>query len=57
MSVCYRCEGDDVPEDFIIRMLEQAPVVASLLFLVYRQERRLAELQDTLIELIRSIKN
>lgn len=57
MSVCYRCEGDDVPEDFIIRMFEQAPVVASLLFLVYRQEKRLAELQDTLIELIRSIKN
>lgn len=46
-----------MPDELIVRMLEQAPVVASLLFLVYRQERRLAELQDTLIELIRSIKN
>jgi hypothetical protein len=41
-----------MPEEFIIKVLEQAPVVATLLFLVYRQEKRLSELQEALIELI-----
>ena len=45
-----------MPEEFIIKLLEQAPVVATLLFLVYRQERRLTELQDTLIELVRTMR-
>lgn len=45
-----------MPEEFIIKVLEQAPVVATLLFLVYRQERRLSELQDTLIELVRTMR-
>lgn len=45
-----------MPEEVIIRMLEQAPVVASLLFLVYRQEKRLSELQDTIIELVKTLR-
>lgn len=45
-----------MPDELIVRMLEQAPVVASLLFLVYRQEKRLSELQSTLIELVRSLR-
>jgi len=45
-----------MPDELIVRMLEQAPVVASLLFLVYRQEKRLSELQDTLIELVKSLR-
>jgi len=44
-----------MPEELIVRMLEQAPVVATLLFLVYRQETRLTELQQTLIDLARNI--
>jgi len=45
-----------MPDELIVRMLEQAPVVASLLFLVYRQEKRLSELQDTIIELVKSLR-
>lgn len=45
-----------MPEEFVVKLLEQAPVVATLLFLVYRQERRLSELQDTLIELVRTMR-
>lgn len=45
-----------MPEEVIVRMLEQAPVVASLLFLVYRQEKRLSELQDTIIELVKTLR-
>lgn len=45
-----------MPEELIVRMLEQAPVVASLLFLVYRQEKRLSELQDTIIELVKTLR-
>jgi len=45
-----------MPEEFIIKVLEQAPVVATLLFLVYRQERRLSELQATLIDLVRTMR-
>lgn len=45
-----------MPDEVIVRMLEQAPVVASLLFLVYRQEKRLSELQDTIIELVKTLR-
>jgi hypothetical protein len=45
-----------MPDELIVRMLEQAPVVASLLFLVYRQEKRLSELQDTIIELVKTLR-
>ena len=39
--------------DFLIRLLEQAPTVGALLFLVYRQDKRLSDLQMLLIELLR----
>lgn len=46
-----------MPDEVIVTMLEQAPVVATLLFLVYRQERRLSELQATLIDLVCTMRD
>lgn len=39
-------------EELVIRMLENAPAVAVLLFLVYRLDMRLSELQAVLIDIV-----
>lgn len=41
-------------EELVIRMLENAPAVAVLVFLVYRLDMRLAELQDCLIDILKA---
>jgi hypothetical protein len=43
-------------ETLVVRMLENAPAVAVLLYLVYRLDMRLCELQDVLIELVKQGK-
>lgn len=40
-------------EELIIRMLENAPAVAVLVYLVWRLDSRLEELQDCMIELLK----
>lgn len=38
----------------MIRMLENAPAVVVLIYLVYRLDLRLAELQECLIEILKT---
>jgi hypothetical protein len=41
-------------DELIRQMIAQAPAVAVILYLVVRLDRRLEELQDTLIDLIKA---
>lgn len=41
-------------EELVIRMLENAPAVAVLVFLVYRLDARLATMEECLIELLKT---
>lgn len=40
-------------EELVIQMLENAPAVAVLVYLVWRLDMRLQELQDCMIELLK----
>lgn len=43
-------------EELLVRIVEQAPTIAVLLYLVYRQDQRLAELEQVLVELLHALR-
>lgn len=48
--------GGSTMDELIIRMLENAPAVAVLVYLVWRLDSRLAEMQGAMLELLRQAK-
>lgn len=45
-----------MPDEFVIKLVELAPAIAALLYITWRQETRIAALENAILDLLRTIR-